>query len=298
MRSVGSVAAFKNGGTRERHLQYFTASDGARIAFRDSGSGRPLLLLHGLMAHGGFFAAQKELADEFRLIRVDLRGHGASDTDAPTVEHVAADIEALLGFLGVEGAIGIGWSLGASVLWRLLGSPASDRLAGSVIVDMTPRVLNRDGWDLGLSTEACEARRIAIRQDFGAMAQAAGYAIFAQPLRDDLRATADWAAAEFARNDAAAIAQLWDSLVQQDFRGALASIGQPTLVIHGAHSQLYGPGTADYLTATLPAARSIEFGQSGHAPHMEQPELFNRAIRDFAASLPRARTTHDTIKQA
>jgi hypothetical protein len=45
----------------ERVLRQFTASDGARIAFRDSGSGRPLVLLHGLMAHSGFFAAQHEL---------------------------------------------------------------------------------------------------------------------------------------------------------------------------------------------------------------------------------------------
>lgn len=279
-------------------MEYLIASDGARIAYRESGSGRPLVLLHGLMAHGGFFAAQEELADEFRLIRIDLRGHGASDKNMPTLEQAAADVETLLARLGLHGAIGVGWSLGASVLWRLLSGASRMRFAGAVIVDMTPRVLNRDGWDLGLSAAICEARRIAIREDFEAMARAACHAMFAQPVREDVGAAAEWAAAEFARNDPAAIGQLWESLVAEDCRAALGSIHQPTLVIHGAQSQLYGPGTAAYLVAALPNARAIQFERSGHAPHIEQPELFNRTIRSFAAGLPRLRNNFETTEQA
>ena len=279
-------------------MRHFKASDGARIAFRDKGSGRPLVLLHGLMAHSGFFAAQRALADQFRLISIDLRGHGQSDTNMPSVERLAEDVEGLLAGLDVEEAIGVGWSLGASVLWQVLSGASAARFAGVVIVDMTPRVLNEDGWDLGLTPEACEARRIGIREDFPALALAAGHAIFAQPVREDLREFAEWAGAEFTRNDAAAIGFLWDSLVDQDFRGLLGSIHQPTLVIHGAHSQLYGPGTAGYLGSALPNARVVRFDRSGHAPHIEQPELFNRTIRDFAAGLPRVRQSQQTINQA
>jgi pimeloyl-[acyl-carrier protein] methyl ester esterase len=279
-------------------LQQFRASDGARIAYRDSGSGRPLVLLHGLMAHSGFFAPQSDLAADFRLIGIDLRGHGQSATKAATVERLAEDVEALLDSLGIVEAIGVGWSLGASVLWQVLRGASGERLAGAVVVDMTPRVLNQDGWDLGLSPEVVEARRAGIRDDFPALAAAAGQAIFAQPVREDLKETADWAGAEFARNDAAAIAELWESLVEQDFRPALAGIEQPTLVIHGAHSQLYGPGTAAFLVSALPDARAIRFELSGHAPHLEQPDLFNRAIRNFAAALPRVRQDRQTISQA
>lgn len=273
----------------------FTASDGARIAYQDHGSGRPLVLLHGLMAHSGFFAHQHELAREFRFVSIDLRGHGRSDVAAPSVEQLAGDVEALLAFIGVDDAIGIGWSLGASVLWQMLGGASAWRFAGAVIVDMTPRVRNADGWELGLSPEMCEARRVAIHDDFPAFAQAAGQAIFAQPVAEDLQDQADWAGAEFARNDSAAIGRLWDSLVEKDFREALGRIHQPTLVVHGAHSQLYGPGTADYLVASLRDARSVQFDFSGHAPHIEQPDLFNHTIRDFAASLPRVRQSETTV---
>jgi hypothetical protein len=96
-----------------------------------------------------------------------------------------------------------------------------------VVVDMTPRVLNDEEWQLGLSEEMCEARRNAFREDFANFAIGAGQAMFAQPVREEHRALADWAGEEFARNDPAAIDALWSSLVEQDFRPVLRRIRQP-----------------------------------------------------------------------
>jgi pimeloyl-[acyl-carrier protein] methyl ester esterase len=268
-------------------LRHFTASDGARIAYRDEGDGRPLVLLHGLMAHSGFFPGQQALARDFRLIGVDLRGHGASAAagGALTVDQLAQDVAELAEALDLDQAIGIGWSLGASVLWKLLSGPAGARFAASVVVDMTARVENVDGWDLGLSPEACALRSAAIASDFETFAMAAGQAIFSQPISARMRDVADWASFEFARNDAATIGAVWQSLVREDFRPLLAGIRQPTLIIHGRHSQLYDAETARYLARALPDAAEIEFEGSGHAPQLEQSELFNAAIRDFADRL-------------
>jgi pimeloyl-ACP methyl ester carboxylesterase len=113
--------------------------------------------------------------------------------------------------------------------------------------------------------------------------------MFAQPIEPATGEMAAWAAEEFAANDKPSIAALWDSLVEQDLRSLLPRIHQATLIVHGAQSQLYGSDTADYLAQALPDARSIRFDRSGHAPHIEQPELFNSAIREFAAGLPRVR---------
>jgi pimeloyl-ACP methyl ester carboxylesterase len=272
-------------------LRHFTASDGARIAYSDEGEGRPLLLLHGLMANAGFFERQRELADGFRLIAVDLRGHGGSPAGPgrPTIARLAEDVEGLVQALGLEGAVGIGWSLGAAVLWRVLAGPVSARFAGAVVIDMTPRVLNDAGWDLGLSRETCEARSQAIRDDFPAFAAAAGRAIFAEP-----GGAADRAAEAFAGNDPGAIGSLWESLVEEDARSLLPAIRQPTLVVRGAQSHLYGADTAGHLVAALPNARAVAFDRSGHAPHLEQSELFNATIRDFAASLPPVRQPETT----
>jgi pimeloyl-ACP methyl ester carboxylesterase len=275
-------------------LRHFTASDGARIAYSDEGDGRPLLLLHGLMADSGFFSRQRELAGSFRIVAVDLRGHGRSPAGPvpPTIPLLAEDIEGLARELDLRDSVAIGWSLGAAVLWRVLSGPESPRFAGSVVVDMTPRVLNDRDWDLGLSREICEARSQSIRDDFPAFAAAAGQAIFATP-----GAEADRAAEAFAANDPEPIGALWESLVGEDFRPLLPSIRQPTLVIHGARSHLYGADTAGHLVEALPDARSMAFDRSGHAPHLEQPRLFNDALRDFAAMLPPVRQPRQLLDQ-
>ena len=276
-------------------MQHFIASDGVRIFYRDEGQGRPIVALHGLMAHGGFFEPQRSLAPDFRLIRIDLRGHGGSRGDpAPTVDRLAADVAELADRLDLEEAVGMGWSLGASVLWRLLAGPAGSRFAGAVVIDMTPRVRNDGDWTLGLSPEHCEARSRAIADDFPAFAAAAGAAIFAQRPGQERHPLADWAGAEFARNDGQAIGALWRSLAGEDFRPLLATIRQPTLIAHGVESHLYGADTADHLAAAIPDATALAFERSGHSPHLEEPELFNRALRAFAASLPPVRQTETT----
>jgi pimeloyl-ACP methyl ester carboxylesterase len=283
-------------------LQAFTASDGTRIAYRDSGSGTPIVLLHGLMAHGGFFEGQAGLAEDFRIIAIDLRGHGSSagedmafgEDSGPSVERMAADVAELADTLDLRGAIGVGWSLGATILWHVLAGPAAARFAGAVVVDMTARVKNDAEWDLGLSPEACEARSIAIREDFETFALAAGQAIFAQPVAPEMRKLADWASLQFARNDADAMASVWSSLIRQDVRALLDKIQHPTLIVHGAQSSLYGADTADHLVAALPQARAVRFERSGHAPHLEEPEHFNAILKDFADRLSLARTTQDT----
>ena len=182
-------------------LRHFTASDGADVAYSEQGEGRPLVFLHGLMANAGFFDSQRDLGNAFRIVAIDLRGHGRSPagSPAPTIARLSEDVAELAAALELEGAVGVGWSLGAAVLWRVLAGSASRRFAGAVVVDMTPRVLNDDGWDLGLSRETCEARSQAIRDDFPAFARRrAGHLRRA-------RAEADRAAEAFAANDPAAI---------------------------------------------------------------------------------------------
>jgi pimeloyl-[acyl-carrier protein] methyl ester esterase len=252
------------------------------------GEGRPLVLLHGLMAHKGFFEEQRSLASDFQLISVDLRGHGQSRGGEryPSVERIAADVAELVRHLDLEHAIGVGWSLGASVLWRVLAGPEGHRFAGAVVIDMTARVLNEGEWQLGLSPDTCEARSTAIRDDYPNFALAAGQNIFAQPVENGRRDLATWAGEQFSLNDPSTMGAVWASLVDSDDRDLLPNIEQPTLVVHGARSQLYGPETARYLTTTLPHARGLAFESSGHAPHMEEPDRFNAAIREFAASLP------------
>lgn len=249
------------------------------------------------MAHSGFWDAQAPLRDRFRLIAPDLRGHGRSQAQAGsvTVDRLTRDIEELVAAMDLRDAVVVGWSLGAAIGWLLLTGPVGPRFAGSVVVDMTPRIANGGSWSLGLSPELIEARAAAFRDDFENFAPGAGQAILAPPIDEEKSRLAAWAGAEFARNDPAAMGVLWRSLAEADQRDLLPQVSCPSLIVRGRHSYLYGPDTARYLQRSLREARIVEFASSGHAPNLEQPELFNKVVNDFAARLQPAREEQHSI---
>ncbi len=59
----------------------------------------------------------------------------------------------------------------------------------------------------------------------------------------------------------------------------------PTLVIVGRDDALTPPATAEKLTAGIPGARMVIIEKAGHLSNLEQPEGFNRAVREFLAVL-------------
>ena len=97
--------------------------NGLDLYYGEHGSGgTPLVLLHGGIAGGEIFdALVPRLAERRRVIVPDLQGHGrTAHIDRPLrPEHLADDVAALLGELGVERADVLGYSLGGDVTWRL-----------------------------------------------------------------------------------------------------------------------------------------------------------------------------------
>jgi pimeloyl-ACP methyl ester carboxylesterase len=279
-------------------------NDGSTMAYAEHGAGRPLLLVHGWAASGRFFHPQQSaLQNDFRIITPDLRGHGASpapDGEA-SVELLAADLTALADRLDLEDAVAVGWSMGAMVLWRALRLGLADRLAGMVVVDMTPRIVNDAEWSLGLKggydLNAADAARRAMLADWPGYGAAMARSVVAEGLEPERRQLIEWIALSVARNAPGPLAQLWGSLAGQDFRDELAAIGTPTLIAHGARSQLYPTETSRFLEDRLPDARRITFERSGHAPHLEEPETFNRVVTEFAASL-KARDQRTALRSA
>lgn len=272
-------------------MRLFTASDGAQIAVSEEGAGRPLLLLHGWGAHSGFFAPQREaLRARFRVISVDLRGSvHAPAASGLTIGRIGLDVCELAAALNLADAIGVGWSMGAMALWAALAGPAANRFAGLVVVDMSPRIVAGPDWGLGLKGGHDLAAAIragaAMRAEWPAFGRVFAARLFAAGLEDERAGLRAWAEAEAARADAERLAPLWISMAHQDFRAALAGVAQPTLIVHGVLSQLYAAETAEALARLLPCAERRPYERSGHAPHLEEPERFNRDIETFAAGL-------------
>jgi pimeloyl-ACP methyl ester carboxylesterase len=127
-------------------------SDGATLAFRDSGAGLPVIFLHPTPLDGEYWRPLTENLSGYRTIVPDLRGHGASELgtlpaggfalvpDAPvlTMVQLAADILALLDHIKIPAAVFAGCSIGGYVLlelWRL----APNRVRGMAFICSKPQ---------------------------------------------------------------------------------------------------------------------------------------------------------------
>lgn len=129
-------------------LLHFTASDGARLAYRDAGEGLPILCLVGLTRASTDFDFVAPHLSHVRLIRADYRGRGGSQwTGAAsyTVPREAQDALELLDHLGLDQAAVLGTSRGG-LIGMMLAATAHDRLLGLCLNDIGP-VIERAGLE-------------------------------------------------------------------------------------------------------------------------------------------------------
>ncbi|OYX44755.1 MAG: alpha/beta hydrolase [Rhodobacterales bacterium 32-67-9] len=129
-------------------LLHFTASDGARLAYRDEGEGLPILCLAGLTRASTDFDFVAPHLPRVRLIRADYRGRGGSEwTGAAsyTVPREAQDALELLDHLGLEQAAVLGTSRGG-LIGMMLAATAHHRLLGLCLNDVGP-VIERAGLE-------------------------------------------------------------------------------------------------------------------------------------------------------
>ena len=129
-------------------VDFFTAADGAKLAYSDEGAGLPLLCLAGLTRTMADFDYMRPHVSGVRLIRMDYRGRGASEWTGPasyTVLQEAQDALALLDHLGVSRAAVLGTSRGG-LIGMLLAVLAKDRLIGLCLNDIGP-VIERKGLE-------------------------------------------------------------------------------------------------------------------------------------------------------
>jgi pimeloyl-ACP methyl ester carboxylesterase len=242
----------------------FAGHDGVQLAYRETGSGRPLILLHGFMGMGSQWLDQGPagtLAGQgFRLVLPDFRGHGKStrshDPLAYPPDVLADDGLALIGHLGLgagEYDLG-GYSLGGRIVVRMLARGAEP---GRAVVA-----------GQGLAKVSGPQGGGASRRSLTALVD--GVAL--DPGSPEAR-TAHWAAKLGA--DPQALLHVLGSLVPTPEDG-LRRITTPTLVVIGDRDER---SDADELAALLPAGCYVRV-PGGHGGAFAAPE-FAAAIKAF-----------------
>ncbi len=232
------------------------------------------------------------LSDAFRIITVDLPGHGAL-ADVPFRLRDAADlVSAVIDVAGNGRAIVVGQSLGGYVGMDL-AARRPDQVAGLVLADATgePRsIARRAPLTVGayLLVAAGErvrrpADRAAARSVESASAGAAppGGAEGRRTRRSngdsgDGPATNGWL---FKGGTRALV-----SALQEVFKPRLAAYPGPTLIVNGADDDLFRHAEREFLAAAVDG-RLVVIPDCGHEVNEDQPEAFNAAVRAFAEQL-------------
>ena len=234
--------------------------NGLRMYYEVSGSGRPLVLLHGglLTIELNFGPLVKPLAATRQVIAVELQGHGrTADVDRPmTIEALAGDVLALLDELGIAEADFFGFSLGGLVA-SAIAVTAPARVGRLIVASADPhRPPGRESVPL-------DEARMPTADDFQAMRDA--YTAVA-PDPEHFPAFADRTAA----------------MVHEfpGFTDELRSVTTPTLLIFGDRD--FSPvADAVELLGLLPDAQLAVLPGTTHVEVIRRPDLLLAVVTPF-----------------
>ncbi|MGA6972052.1 MAG: alpha/beta hydrolase, partial [Candidatus Binatus sp.] len=251
-----------------------------QIAYDDSGGDGPLVIcVPGLGdVRGQYrFLAPKLVAAGFRVVTMDLPGHGQSSVDWPAYSPalVGADIVAMVRHLGASRAFILGNSMaGGSAVWAAAEIP--DNIAGIVLIDPFTRVIPTSAFLLAFL-------KVAMLRPWGpsfwSMYYGSLYKTAPPADLDSYRAALVANLTEPGRIEATK-ALIFAS--QAPCEARIADVHAPVLVVMGSRdSDFSDPAAeADWVATHLQGKKLIVDG-AGHYPHVEYPDVVARAVIDF-----------------
>jgi pimeloyl-ACP methyl ester carboxylesterase len=242
---------------------------GVTLAYEEAGDADPpLVLLHGIACHRGFWAPQVErLRADHRVVAVDLRGHGGSDAPVQpyTIAALADDVAWMCEQLDVQRPVVIGHSLGGIVALEL-ASTRPDLVAAAVMIDSV--LLSGAGRD-----EFVRELVGRLRGPDGAQVLRDYFGTFFSPHVDPAQRA--WILDEAAHVPAHVTSSIWEEWVEGwDEAAALTGCRVPLAYLDA------GTPNADLariveLYPELVLGRTV---QTGHFSQLESPEQVNAML--------------------
>ena len=258
-------------------------ANGVRIHFEDSGSGLPVVLGHSFLCSGEMWAPQiGPLAERYRVVNIDQRGHGRSGTLTEPFDlyDMVADVVAVLDALEIDRAVWAGLSIGGMVAMRA-AITVPDRVSGLILVDThagaeSPyKKLKYRVMGFGVQTIGTKPFLVTISKlMFGSTTR-----------RNNPDLVDDWQQ-RFASVDVPSMILGVGLLVRRDsVVDRLPQIEVPSLVIVGDEDVSLPPSYSKEIASTLPKSSLVVVPESGHLSSLEQPEAVTEAMMSFLSEL-------------
>jgi len=251
--------------------------NGIEINYELSGKeGAPWLVLsHSLACSVRMWDPQVEaFQSRFRILNYDMRGHGASSApQGPyTLDMLADDVLGLLAFLRIKQASYCGLSIGG-MIGQTLALKAPGSFTKMVLADTThtqpPEALKQ--WE----------ERIAIAKSKGMAGLVDGTMErwFTEPYRKRNSPEFQKIRDLLLKTPVAGFVGCGQAIMKLNTTARLKDIKLPVLAITGEQDGA-APGTK-YIGEHVPGAKYVGIPQAAHIANIEQPEAFNRALREF-----------------
>ena len=252
-------------------------------------TGRPIVFVHGWSQTHLCWSRQVEsaLADEFRLIAFDLRGHGMSAAPTTSASYTdgrlwADDLHAVIKGLRLTRPLLVGWSYAGLVIADYLRAYGDADISG---INFVAAAVRLDQAALGS----------LIGSSFGDLVGRAASVDLAVSI-DAMREFIDRCfAVKLSRQDYER-ALCWNMTARPDVRASLAArevaaddvlaaLTVPVLMSHGRKDVLVLPAMGELILALCPHARASWYDEAAHAPFIEAAARFNEELAAFAREL-------------
>lgn len=216
-----------------------------------------------------------DLAQDYRVIRYDGRGHGGSVVSPGpyTLDQLGRDAVGILDALGVERAHWCGVSLGGMVgMWML--THARERVGRAVLANTAAYMGPADLWN----------GRIAQARDggMGALVEPTIQRWFPPEYRKSAPATMDRMRAMILATPAEGFQACCAAIRDMDQRETIRTIENETLVIIGSKDPATTPADGELIHARISGSRKLVL-DAAHISNVEQAEAFTRAVKEFLA---------------
>jgi non-heme chloroperoxidase len=266
-----------------------TGGGGAKLHVLEGGvpEGKPILFIHGLSQCSLAWTRQlnSSLARDFRLLAMDLRGHGSSDKPADAYGESALwadDIQAVISGLGLEKPVLCGWSYGGLVISDYVKTYGESQIAGTSWVGAITRL---------------EAATLAkdLTSDFLALAPSfftenvdesvTGLTRFiAMCLQEEPPSADFYATLGF---NVSVPPRVRQGLLSRNLDNGpvLAAMRKPVLLSYGDRDKILLPSVCRDLAGLAKHARLSLYSATGHSPFWQAAERFNRELGEFRGSV-------------
>jgi 3-oxoadipate enol-lactonase len=211
------------------------------------------------------------LAERYRVLRYDSRGHGRSDApDGPyTIDMLADDALGLLDALEIERAHFCGLSMGGMV-GQVLGARHGDRLISLALCSTACHMPARELWD--------ERIRIAKQQGMMALVDGVVERWFTEPFRREPGIAVDRVRQMIIDTPPHGYAACCAAIRDMDLRELITGIRVPTLIIVGDKDPATPPARAEEIQSRIPGARLEVVPNAAHLLNIEQDVVFDAAL--------------------